>query len=56
MLKALAGKKTYALAIGFTAYAIIAWWMGDLDANRAIEIINVNGLGVFLRAGVAKVA
>ena len=52
----LKGKKTYLLAIGFTAYAVFGWSQGLIDANAAIEIINVNGLGVFLRAGVAKVA
>jgi hypothetical protein len=47
----LGGYKTYLVAIGFTVYAAFGWWMGHLDADTALQIINVNGLGVFLRMG-----
>jgi hypothetical protein len=52
----MAGKKTYLVALGFTVYAAFGWWFGQMDADTAIQVINVNGLGVFLRAGIAKVA
>lgn len=55
MLAFLAGKKTYLVAAGFTLYAAFGWYTGQLDANTAIEIFNVNGIGAMLRAGVAKV-
>jgi hypothetical protein len=52
----MAGKKTYLVALGFTAYAAFGWWFGQMDADTAIQIINVNGLGVFLRMGVKNVS
>jgi hypothetical protein len=55
MLAFLTGKKTYLLAAGFTAYAAFGWYAGHIDANTALEIVNLNGLGALLRAGVAKV-
>jgi hypothetical protein len=48
------GYRTYLVAIGFTVYAAFGWWMGQIDADTAIQIVNLNGLGVFLRASVAK--
>ena len=47
------GKKTYLLAIGFTAYAIFGWYTGSLDANAAIQIIMDSGLGATIRHGIA---
>jgi hypothetical protein len=55
MLEFLSGKKTYLVALGFTLYAAFGWWMGHLTADAAITLINVNGVGALLRAGVAKV-
>jgi hypothetical protein len=55
MLEFLSGKKTYLVALGFTVYAAFGWWMGHLTADAAVQIVNLNGLGALLRAGVAKV-
>ena len=50
----LSGKKSYIVAIGIIAHAIVGYLNGTLDLNGAmLEVLNGLGLGA-LRMGVAK--
>src|SRR5581483_7857599 len=54
MPEALSGKRTYIIAAATIAYAVLGYYTGNLDFNRAVEIV-LNGAGLAaLRAGVAR--
>ena len=51
----LAGKKTYLVAFGLIAYAVLGVVMGQMTLEQATQVV-LNGLGLAaLRSGVAKV-
>jgi hypothetical protein len=51
----LQGKKTYVVGIGAIVAAVVAWITGNMDQTQAIEAIAAALMGMFIRAGVAKV-
>jgi hypothetical protein len=54
MTETLTGKKTYIVAAATIAYAVLGYYTGNLDFNRAVEVaLNAAGLAA-LRAGVAR--
>jgi hypothetical protein len=46
------GKKTYLIAAGFTAYALIGLWMGKIDGITTVELVMQAGLGATIRHGI----
>jgi hypothetical protein len=54
MFETVSGKKTYIVAAATIAYALLGYYTGNLDFNRAVEVV-LNGAGLAaLRAGVAR--
>ena len=51
----LPGKKLYITGICITIYAVIGAVFGQHDVNTMIQLISESALGVFLRAGIAKI-
>lgn len=48
----LAGRKTYIVSAAMVAYAALGFLLGELDANRAVELILEASAVAALRRGV----
>ena len=54
MLNLLLGRKTYLISIAMGIYAVAGFLTGNMDGNKAIELLmEASGLSA-LRAGVSK--
>ena len=52
----LRGKKTFIVGIGAVVAVVVAWSVGEMEAQQAIEAIVAALMGMFIRAGVTNEA